>query len=71
LKKLSIYINWHIHTIGGNSDILTGMDSTMPNYPNYWHQDLKIYDSNNNMWLTTDISYSGNTRSNATITQIG
>ncbi|GAN02210.1 hypothetical protein MAM1_0018c01651 [Mucor ambiguus] len=56
---------------GGSSEAITGLSASSSYYPNYWHQDVPIYDSKGEQWLNTGLTYaSGPTRANATITQI-
>ncbi|CEP16504.1 hypothetical protein [Parasitella parasitica] len=58
------------HT-GGSSEAITGLSASSSFYPNYWHQDVAIYDSKSSQWLNTGLTYgSGPTRANATLTQI-
>jgi hypothetical protein len=55
--------------IGGSSEVLTGLSTSTQGYPFYWRQDASIYDYNNG-WVNGP-TYSGPTRANATMTQIG
>ncbi|CAO0797601.1 unnamed protein product [Mucor circinelloides] len=56
---------------GGSSEAITGLSASSSYYPNYWHQDVPIYDSKGEQWINTGLTYaSGPTRANATITQI-
>jgi hypothetical protein len=54
--------------LGGNSEPLTGLTSSMEGYPYFWHSEAAIYDYING-WLP-GTQYGGLPRQNGTMTQI-